>query len=502
MNRLQLLRTLHRHVRLSERRSVSWEENRTAMILIYIMASFGLLYLVFIAIMLSMLVNSMHDIEGFRFMYGILPFLMVFDFMLRFGLQNTPSQLAQPYRLLPISKYACTDSFLITSLFMPFNAFWLCLFVPYAIMSVVFVEGFWAFLGFLIGLQLLVFINSLWYLLVRSLVNTDMRWWLLPLAVYGAVALPFFVGSDAGIVSFCEFYSRLGEPLTFWNPLAYAAVLALLAALFAVNRKVQLWLVDREIEKKEEGKKGFVFSISFLENRGVTGAYIMLELKSILRNKNIRKTFISGTLIVVLFSLMLAFTDIYDGNITTNFWCIYCFAVYGAMILIKVMCYEGNYIDALMVRKENILLLLRAKYYLHSVLLIFPFILMIPTVIMGKCTWIMLVSYMLFTAGFIYFLYMQMAVYNKKTIPLNTKFVGKGSMENSNMQVLLELLVLVVPLLFVQLLEYACGRTASHVIVGVFGLAFIVTHRLWLRNIYGRMMRRRYENMESFRSTR
>lgn len=75
------------------------------------------------------------------------------------------------------------------------------------------------------------------------------------------------------------------------------------------------------------------------------------------------------------------------------------------MILVKIMCYEGNYIDCLMVRKENIIMLLTAKYYIYSALLVFPFILMLPTVFTGKCTLLMLMAYAAFTAGVEYFLF-------------------------------------------------------------------------------------------------
>jgi hypothetical protein len=34
------------------------------------------------------------------------------------------------------------------------------------------------------------------------------------------------------------------------------------------------------------------------------------------------------------------------------------------------------------------------------------------------------------------------------------------------------------------------------------GLAFILTHKLWIRKVYRRMMLRRYENMEGLRSSR
>ena len=34
------------------------------------------------------------------------------------------------------------------------------------------------------------------------------------------------------------------------------------------------------------------------------------------------------------------------------------------------------------------------------------------------------------------------------------------------------------------------------------GAIFILTHRIWIKNIYTRMMARKFENLEGFRETR
>ena len=94
-----------------------------------------------------------------------------------------------------------------------------------------------------------------------------------------------------------------------------------------------------------------------------------------------------------------------------------------------------------------------------------------------------------------------MAVYNKQTIPLNSKFIGKGSMETNYLQIVVEIAVFAVPLLFISLMKVVVGETITYVILMVVGILFIATHKLWIRNIYKRMMLRKYVNLESFRST-
>ena len=185
-----------------------------------------------------------------------------------------------------------------------------------------------------------------------------------------------------------------------------------------------------------------------------------------------------------------------------SYWCVYNYALIGAMILVKVMCYEGNYIDCLMVHRDDIYHLLQAKYILYSLLLLLPFVLQTPMVFQGKVSFLMLLSYMIFTAGVVHFIFFQMAVYNKQTIPLNTKFVGKGSMETNYLQIVVELLVFFVPVIVIQVLRIFFNDTVVNTILLVLGLAFIATEPLWMRNIYQRMMSRRYVNMDALRSSR
>ena len=275
-----------------------------------------------------------------------------------------------------------------------------------------------------------------------------------------------------------------------------------MAVWLKVNRTIQHRLLWTELSRQNDTTVKHVASFSFMDKLGETSEYMKLEVKSIMRNKNVRKTFVFGTCIIIMFSLILSFTDVYDGQIMSNFWCIYCFALYGAMILVKIMCYEGNYIECLMVHKENIIQLLRAKYYIYSILLVMPFLLMLPTVFTGKCTLLMLMAYALFTAGAEYCMFFQMAVFNKQTIPLNTKFIGKGSMETNYLQIVVELGIFIVPVAFISIVTLLLSETVAHIIIMSVGLAFILLHKIWIRNVYSRMMKRRYQNMEGFRSTR
>ena len=145
--------------------------------------------------------------------------------------------------------------------------------------------------------------------------------------------------------------------------------------------------------------------------------------------------------------------------------------------------------------------LLRAKYYIHCTFLILPFAFSLIPVIEGSIPLLMSVAYMLFTAGVVFAAMMQVAVTNSKTTQLNQTAIGKQQ-PNNMYQFITAIGAFTVPLLINKLLALMLGEEAAYWALIVLGLAGIVTHRWWLKNIYQRMMKRKYQNLEGFRNTR
>lgn len=499
MNRFQLFKELRRHIKLSEKRSPVYEQNKTAKAIIYLMGGFLVVYLLFISVMFAMIANSSRTFTACEFLFGLLPFLLTADFLLRFLGQQTPAQLIKPYLLLPIPKYACVESFIMSSMVTPNNLIWLFITVPYAIMSILFSSGFWAALGFVIGFQLIIIINSQNYMLWRTLITKKIFWWIGPIIIYGAMFLIWIIKDfDAMFDSF----AAIGEGVASWNILYYLGIFAILALFFFINREVQYHITFTETTESKNTQMKTVTEFRLFERFGEMGEYLKLEVKSIMRNKNMRNSFLYSTIFTIILSLIISYTDMYDGSFNSKFFMVYVFIINGAMLLVRIMGAEGNYIDGLMIHKENILQLLHAKYYFYCALLLLPLLIMIPTVFMGKYTLLMLIAMMAFTAGPVFFMLMQMAVWNKQTVPLNSKLVSKGNVETNWFAFGVEMAAMFAPVAIIFILQMFMSETATYATMLVIGLLFIATHNIWLRNIYQRFMVRRYENMESFRATR
>ena len=152
-----------------------------------------------------------------------------------------------------------------------------------------------------------------------------------------------------------------------------------------------------------------------------------------------------------------------------------------------------------MSRRESILQLLRAKYYFNVLLLFIPPIILLPLMIIGKMSVWMNVGYFFFTAGVLYPLFFQLAVYNNNTLPMNTKLTGKQA---STAQNIFSMVIFILPIGFEKASTVLLGEPWGYVLLALLGIIGIVTHQYWLRNVYKRFMVRRYKNMEGFRASR
>ena len=506
MNRFELYKQLRRHLKLAAKRDANFEKNRAAKYIAYGLGSFMLLYLMFFAVMFSLIANESTRVSALEFICMTLPFVMLIDFWFRFVAQQTPAQLAKPYSLMPLPRYACIDTFIIASLRSGGNCIWFALILPFAIMSLLFTFGFFITVGFLLFFYLLVLADSQLYAICRALISHHVVWIVLPVIIWGALFtplwLPLVMGNEITIHDF-KIYQSIGEAISMGSLLPLLGVTAVLALLIAINRRIQYQSVWQELSKQEKVTKlKTVSRFAFLDRYGEVGQFIQLEIKTIMRNKNPKKKFIYAVVAVFVMSLVISLTEVYDNQYMTNFWGIYNFMILGGMLLVNIMSNEGNYIDFLMIHKENLLKMLKAKYIFYCALILLPLLLCLPTVIQGKWSLYMLISYAAFTCGVQYFIFFQLAVYNHQTMPLNTKFIGKAGIENNYIQVIAEMICMFVPVILVSLLQNLLSDTWANTIMLLLGLGFMLTSNLWLKNIYRRFMARRYANLEAFRATR
>lgn len=499
MNFLQLYKELRRNQKLADKRHPMFEQNRFAKIFIYSMGIFWGAYMVLIGTMLPFAFKEISpSMEPYHILHQGAIYLLLLDFAARFIFVRTPVQEIKPYQLFSIPRNKILDFFLVRSAMSSYNLFWFFLLIPFGFLSFFKYYGFAGMAGFLFGWWLLMLLNNFWYLLCRTLINEKLYTLILPVGFYllwGAIEfLPKGNILSQWTMNFCEGF-------ILWEPSAFIATSLATILMAWIARLIQRHYVYKELGKTETETLKKVSEYKFLERFGDVGEYLRLEIKLNTRNKMVRSQFILGVSLMTAFSLILSLTEVYDSKFMTSFICIYSYVILGIMTLTRIMSMEGNYLDGLMSRKESILSLLQAKYWFNCAILIIPFVLMIPTFVTGKISMLMATAYAFITAGPVYCMLFQLAVYNKQTLPLNTKITGKNG-GSTFLQSLLSSGAIFLPIILNSLLCAIWDQETGLIIQLVIGILFVVASPWWLRNIYTRFMNRRYENLAGFRDSR
>lgn len=476
-----------------------FEKNMAMKVFGYIFVAFWAAYLVMLGITIFYAFDDT-ALEAFDWIDGGMIWFLILDFLTRFAMQETPAQNIKQYKLCDIPNSFLLHTFLFRMGLQPYNLFWAFFFIPFGWLAIPQFYGVVGFVGFILGWWLMFVLNSYWYLFWRTLINRNYLFFILPLLIYAAFAY-FGIFYDEDHQWLFQGNILLMRGFCQWNVLSWLFIVVFIIPLYIINYRLQKVAIYVEIAKTEMVKQVKTNNMTFLDKFGIIGEYLKLELKSMVRNLVVRKQFITGALCMLMLCGLFSFSDVYaDMPFMRIFICVYCFTCLGVMTLTTVMCAEGNYIDGLMVRKETVLSLLKAKYYFQCMVLIVPFLFSLMPIMEGKITWLMALGCMFFTSGAVFPFIFQLAVYNDSTIHLNEKLTKAG--RDTKVQMIMSGIALFLPMLLMYILVQSFNDEVAAISMLTIGVIGTVLHPLWLRNIYNRFMKRRYRNMDGFRNSR
>ena len=493
MRQRQLYVLLFQIARKSEKRIPSGKHKKSSTAIRRVSYVLACLYLAACGIMLGLLAAS----YGSMVIFGAMPYVIIIDFSMRFAFSRQTINLT-PYLLLPLSKHDVTRCFIVSTLASRYNITWLCLFVPYAIVNgTMYSTNVILLISIVIVCQMLILINSLWHLLVSTLTSHNSVLWLL---VSMAFVLPLMAtntpASNTLAAMFFDFCCNNG--FSFVSIITYIMIGML---LFALNKKFILRYAENELAGVSGSFCQPCKSLKLPFPIGSIGEYIKLEMLSVIRNRNVRRCFAQGILLMLVFSVSLMYNMTYASNTMPHtFWTFYCFIFFGGINLTRIMEQEGNYIDLLMTRCVSLHTLLIAKYYYYCTILLLPLAMLLPCIAAGKLAFLLVAASIFTTSGPAYCALFQLAVSNNHAMPLNESINGKQRNINTTATVT-SILVFLLPALFMSVANNYGSLKTSLIVMVVIGIAFTATHRLWLKNIYIRMARQKHENIDTFYSS-
>ena len=209
------------------------------------------------------------------------------------------------------------------------------------------------------------------------------------------------------------------------------------------------------------------------------------ELPLRLRNRRLRLSFWATLFTAMLLSLSLAVGDRSLMWTDDALLCFLCYAVPGTLLLTGVPGHELNFIGALALRRGALSAVLCEKYRFCTALLLVPFVLLLPSVALGRITLLQSLSSLLLTAGVLYPLLFLPAPFVRRALPLEERLSGG----TSSLTPLSGPLLMALPLLMERLSTSRCGDAAPAV-MALASLPGIVLHPLWMRYIAFAILRR------------
>jgi len=496
----KLFLELRNHSKLHLKRHPMREANKFSSFMMNLGVVSIAAYLIFFGVLFGTAFSVSDNLEPYYIMNRGLLIVFLIDFKLRFFYQQLPGQEITPYMIMPIKRKSIIDCLLLRSGLNVQNITWLFMFVPFSLIAIIPNHGIWGVITYSIGIVMLSILNNYWYILCRTLIKEHFLWIFLPLTIYVGLGVLEFV-PDGHMVSYASMIFGQGLLAGWWWPFLILSG-AIVTMYFIVKHIVgNIIFSQSNISAKPEKEITNVSQYKFLEKYGQVGQYMQLEFKLIFRNKATKGLLHMSFGFLVIFTLVSAFTTIYDGYMS-YFIMVYNLSIVALFICQNIMNFEGNYIDCLMTRRESILSLLQAKYYLYALATIIPWIFMQILVFQDKQPFFKLLSIAIFCAGTLFFFMFQLAVYNKTTLPLNKKITRSNGRGNNMIQTVTTMCSTFVPMLLTGLLYGFFPEYIVNWILSIIGIIFIVTSPYWLRNVYKRFMNRRYINMEGFRDSR
>ena len=440
------------------------------------------------------------NLGGYRFIYALIPVFLFIDYIFRYTTDHRLLMHIRPYLLLPLPKHSYTDYLILRQLIVFKNVNLLFICIPFGVKTVIPELGASAMIGYTAGLYLLLLINGQFFQFTQVLTARGLWYWLVPILTYLFIAIiTIFFPSPQ---SYLQRWAEIGNAMIRGEVWIYAVMILFLIGMILLNRNVleHRILQEQYTAAPVKHDKNSI-NLTFFDRFNQIGEYLKIEVWGILRNKRLRLIFFLNTFGIFIFSLNTAI-DPESDMVKINGFVYYSFIAYGLSSLSRIMCYEGNYYECLLMQRNSIQNLLLAKYYFYTALLLIPLLAFLPVALIGKISFWTILSYALFAAGVAYRILFQMAIYNKVTFSMQATHTGKNANTNY-IQLIVTIITIISPFPITALGTWWLNQPIlSNTILSLLGIIFITTHRPWISSISRKMKDNQYEQLEGFQRSR
>jgi len=476
-------------------RSNVWQRNKIANFLVGFFGFLMIGYLIMLGLFIDPILRKLYpDDDPVLIFSGVIIYYLGFDLLLRYLMQALPTFTIESYLHLPIRKRTMIHFVISKSIFHFLNLFGLLIFLPFGLTTVLPAHGGTAALLWILTILLLVMNNNfLATYFKRQLVSKPLITLAAALSLIGLAFLDSFDVIKLSSVSSIFIKIILENPILIILPVLFVLSSYSLNFFFLKNKMYPDEVIRRKSVQVQE-----IPRIKYLTSLGLTGDLVMLDIKLWWRHKRTR-TILYMFPIFVLYGFFFYPNPIYREQIS---WLLFVgvFMTGGMTMnyLNYAFGYESNYFDGILTRRIDMDIYIRAKLSIGMMINTICYIITIPYFLFSyEILLINTVAY-LFNMGFLSYLLLFMATFNKKRMDL-----AKGSSFNYQGVGLMNWLVLIPAFLLPIIIYSPFGmmgyKYAGFATIGGIGLIGLITRKLWVRMIEKNFYARKYEMAEGFR---
>jgi len=497
---MTIKRNLQQHQWKAFRRSPMFERDLGIKIFMYFLVGFYAMYLLAIGFFLDKILLKVGEYEyAIDTFNSIILCVFAVDFVIKFFFKSNQSMQIAPYLSLPVKRNTLFNFLLRKEFTSLWNFYLLFLIVPFSFKAIAPFYGYLSAVLYILFFYLSCVANSLILSFANNLTKRS-AWFYILIAAF--VFFPF-VSLITGKFDLGHYTQKAGELLLSNNPLVWAGLAGLIVVFWIINRMQMRSELYKELQGEKAEKISSFSKLSFLGQFGEIGELIQLEIKMIFRSKRLKnQTLLAGGIIFLLFIIMLykpnnpfskdgQFTFLLYTMITVGF-----FAITMGQLIFST---ESSFFDGMMARNLSIYNMLKGKYLFYSSFALVVTLLLLIPAFQGKIDFMLLIANFLYVIGPVSFMIFQNAVYNKTYIDLFNRGMMNWQGQSGN-RVAITMITMFLPVILVLILNSFLGKSVAYWFMIIIGILFALTSQQWLRWTYTRFLKRKYTNMEGFRS--
>ncbi len=390
------------------------------------------------------------------------------DLMMRYILQKFNTSNIKPLLLTNIPKSKIVTNILVRSVFSIFNIFGLLYLLP-LVSVVIFKMGFSiSLLAWSLACILLLYLNNYLNLLLNK-VNAFFYSFI-------GIGIAIGVAQYYGLLQITDYTYFLYKAFYLYPFLLLPLVAALAALIYLAYKK---YITNLYLDKGLESKQAAVqnINLSWLDQFGVTGTFLKLDIKMLLRNKRSKSTMIMS--FVFVFYGLLFYSNLvpmYNNSLMHMFASVF---VTGGFIFNfgnYIPSWDSSYYPFMMTQKITYNDYLKSKWWLMVLSTMICSVIALFYLYFGLNIYLMILAGAIYNVGVNTHLVMLSGAFVKTPIDLSTNKNLMGDKSAFNIKSIL----LALPKLLLPMFLYGIGvlikdQTLGYIFVavaGIIGFAF------------------------------